>query len=792
MDGSLRIGMELIDTSNWHHLRFIVFFLLSFSFSFHPASLAHHSIAIVYAPSDRRSRGQSALRSKYVQFELNQADQLWIENARMKVYFNSNTGLVERVDHKRRADSSETIDFAQTFGKYSTSRSGAYLFRPQSRLETFTANEPATVRIIRGPIRQFALTQFHGFDVTVKLDGSTDLPLESSSDHVQIQSLVHADTNTELICAFGPPPASSQFPTRDHEFFTNSGLDWQRRQTKQSASEAQNFYPMVAGARMVSNNPFQSTFTIFSPHSMAAGSQRDGSLELLMHRSLAQDDGRGLAEAVNDNSRVEIPLWISFGKAKKNQLNGLGKTTFSQCQNVAGCVCACRRQWCLILFVCRLFFSSSFRLSPSLSLSESRMSDLVFRRKSLHLNNPLRVFYKLPSSTHADAFLRHDHVASPAVWSARQHVSIKPLRHELPPHIHLQSLLVRDTVSDDVVVRFHHLSREAPQWVGSFEEMFDETYDIAEVRRATLTLNTIIPMSGKRAKLFTFTPTDDAPFDPYANLDTSAAGSKGDSQNTNEEGVFISQAALEKLRQDQQRQAQRRLLEQADLEGVDNDVALSPSSSSRHLLSVSSSSSPTPLFVIKPLQLHTYVLKLSGSDWAEATRGVHIGIGATEAKDGSSNGEAPIQAKSGNVDSEGWLWHRKENKGDEKHPLWTPNPKAIRVEHVPDTVSNPGDVANVNGVDRNGAARPDYGHRPSASSQANAANVLHGHEHTVLPGRSRDAWRMIPSRGEYILILLASLVGVAFFMQALRVLTRGNERGSMAVELAKKGKKGVL
>jgi hypothetical protein len=36
---------------------------------------------------------------------------------------------------------------------------------------------------------------------------------------------------------------------------------------------------------------------------------------LQVHRNLNQDDGRGLAEAVADTSRAEIPLWVAFCKA---------------------------------------------------------------------------------------------------------------------------------------------------------------------------------------------------------------------------------------------------------------------------------------------------------------------------------------------------------------------------------------------------------------------------------------------------------------------------------------------
>lgn len=83
---------------------------------------------------------------------------------------------------------------------------------------------------------------------------------------------------------------------------------------------------MVTGARMqAASNTMQNIlstlsvaksyptrFTLINSHSMAVSSQRDGELEMMMHRSLGQDDGRGLAEQVADSTRIDVPIWISL------------------------------------------------------------------------------------------------------------------------------------------------------------------------------------------------------------------------------------------------------------------------------------------------------------------------------------------------------------------------------------------------------------------------------------------------------------------------------------------------
>lgn len=410
------------------------------------------------------------------------------------------------------------------------------------------------------------------------------------------------------------------------------------------------------------------------------------------------------------------------------------------------------------------------------------MSDVTFRRKSIHLNNPVRVFYKLPADSHKDEFHRYDHVVSPAVWAERQHTTVEPIKTPLPPHIHLQSMLVRDTVSDDVVFRFQHLGGGGA-WVGSFDDLLDSTFAISEVRRATLSLNTVLPMSGHRKKTWTFLTEDGAPSSPYAALEgvDLTANAHADNQNTNEEGVFLSQAALEKLRQDQLAKlgASRRLLEQRRLEG---EFDSSPAAFDRSALAsfavpaarrlFGQPTSTNPLFVVKPLQLHTYIVRVAGADWAESTVGAMVGVGAAQSTVGALAGQPATPLKQidtkvakvvDTVSNTFDIIKRGANEVIDAARGVAHNERAPPATEANSRVSD--GLAGIAGQPP--PAQPEYSRHPSVD------NVLHGHEHTVIPGRTREAWRLIPSRWEYIVVLLASLAGVAFFMQALRVLSRG-------------------
>ena len=52
--------------------------------------------------------------------------------------------------------------------------------------------------------------------------------------------------------------------------------------------------------------------TVATSHTCGGSVPRDGRVELLIHRHLSQDDGRGLAEGVADSSRQQLQLHLSL------------------------------------------------------------------------------------------------------------------------------------------------------------------------------------------------------------------------------------------------------------------------------------------------------------------------------------------------------------------------------------------------------------------------------------------------------------------------------------------------
>jgi hypothetical protein len=137
--------------------------------------------------------------------------------------------------------------------------------------------------------------------VTYKLVTGDDKEL---CGHVMTTMSVTAEGNTEVVLGFRTDIAANG------NVYTHNGLGFMQRRYDRGRSISSNFYPSVTGGALRDNSH---QLSINTAHSMACGLVGEQDIELMIHRHLRQDDGRGLAEPVNDVSRNDIPMWISYG-----------------------------------------------------------------------------------------------------------------------------------------------------------------------------------------------------------------------------------------------------------------------------------------------------------------------------------------------------------------------------------------------------------------------------------------------------------------------------------------------
>src|SRR5438045_2962738 len=117
-------------------------------------------------------------------------DDLTIENHIIRASFHPKSGLLKSVFNKQL---NRNIDVSQTFDKYDTARSGAYIFRPNMRKGTVTTTENS-IRVTRGPILNTLQLRYNRWDGSVTIVGGNDPELVG---HLAFNYAIEADPNTE-------------------------------------------------------------------------------------------------------------------------------------------------------------------------------------------------------------------------------------------------------------------------------------------------------------------------------------------------------------------------------------------------------------------------------------------------------------------------------------------------------------------------------------------------------------------------------------------------------------------
>jgi len=225
---------------------------------------------------------------------------VFIENDHMRITFQEN-GYTASVLNKQ---TGQAFDFQLKYLEYRTSRSGAYIFRSDQRgpFEPVESNSYDTrVNIIKGDLMQEAQIFKNKNSFILRIYNSDDRDI---SGFIEIlHSVTPATANRELVVRYTTNLKS------ENTFFTDNGLEMRQRTVMRDQKAEANYYP-VQSTVLLKDKAQNQQLTILTRQVEGATSDAVGSLEVMVHRWLAQDDGRGLSEQVHDETTANIPHWI--------------------------------------------------------------------------------------------------------------------------------------------------------------------------------------------------------------------------------------------------------------------------------------------------------------------------------------------------------------------------------------------------------------------------------------------------------------------------------------------------
>ncbi|CAA0828480.1 Alpha-mannosidase 2 [Striga hermonthica] len=238
-----------------------------------------------------------------------ESDTVEINNQHHILTFNVPHGLLQKITHD---DGKHVNIVGEEIAMYSSTESGAYLFKPNGDAEPLTRPDGQMV-ISEGNLVQevFSYPKTAWADKKSPISHSTRVyNYESSIQEFIIEKEYHVELighefdDREIIVRYKTDLDNGRI------FYSDlNGFQTSRRETYDKIPLQGNYYPMPSLAFMQGSNGQR--FSVHSRQSLGAASLKNGWLEIMLDRRLVRDDGRGLGQGVTDNRPQNVVFHIT-------------------------------------------------------------------------------------------------------------------------------------------------------------------------------------------------------------------------------------------------------------------------------------------------------------------------------------------------------------------------------------------------------------------------------------------------------------------------------------------------
>ncbi|CAD6212293.1 unnamed protein product [Miscanthus lutarioriparius] len=220
----------------------------------------------------------------------------------LKMSFSSASGQLERIINSA---SGVDLPVQQSFLWYRSSKgdaldpqaSGAYIFRPDGNTPTIVSSS-VTLKIIRGPLFDEVHQQFSSwiYQITRLYKNKEHAEVEYTIGPIPVDDDVGKEVITQLTANMS---TNSTFYTDSNgrDFLKrvrNYREDWNLQVTQPVAG---NYYPVNLGV-YIADEKYE--LSVLVDRAVGASSIQDSQLEIMLHRRLLKDDGRGVAEPLDE------------------------------------------------------------------------------------------------------------------------------------------------------------------------------------------------------------------------------------------------------------------------------------------------------------------------------------------------------------------------------------------------------------------------------------------------------------------------------------------------------------
>ncbi|XP_022895002.1 alpha-mannosidase 2 isoform X2 [Olea europaea var. sylvestris] len=233
-----------------------------------------------------------------------ESDTVEIRNQRQTLTFRVNHGVLQKI-----SSDGHVYVVDEEIGMYSSTESGAYLFKPNGEAESII-QAAGQIVVSEGHLVQ----EVHSYPKTAwetsPISHSTRIYNgENTVQEFVIEKEYHVEllgndfNDKELIARY-----KTNIDNRRVFYSDLNGFQMSRRETYDKIPLQGNYYPMPSLAFM--QNPNGQRFSIHTRQSLGVASLKNGWLEIMLDRRLVRDDGRGLGQGVMDNRPMNVLFHI--------------------------------------------------------------------------------------------------------------------------------------------------------------------------------------------------------------------------------------------------------------------------------------------------------------------------------------------------------------------------------------------------------------------------------------------------------------------------------------------------
>ncbi|KOM32202.1 hypothetical protein LR48_Vigan01g175800 [Vigna angularis] len=228
-------------------------------------------------------------------------DTIVIGPGNLKMSFSSTSGQLKRMYNSR---TGVDIPIQQSYLYYGSSEgdsdpqaSGAYIFRPNGSPPTIISRS-VPAKVIRGPLVDEVHQKFSSWIYQVTR-------LYKDKDHAEVEFTIGPIPTDDGVGKEVITRMTANMVT-NKEFYTDSnGRDFLKRvrdhrddwPLQVTQPVAGNYYPLNLG---IYTKDKKSEFSILVDRATGGASIKDGEVELMLHRRILHDDGRGVGEALDE------------------------------------------------------------------------------------------------------------------------------------------------------------------------------------------------------------------------------------------------------------------------------------------------------------------------------------------------------------------------------------------------------------------------------------------------------------------------------------------------------------